>query len=85
MFSPSLARLELSCLARIVHQNRLSTDDLDYVPLWNAARDLARLFQDLEGDRGPCNDRRPSSLPATALTPDERYVMIVANLCRPST
>jgi len=53
MFSPSLARLELSCLARIVHQNRLSTDDdLDYVPLWNAARDLARLFQDLEDDRG---------------------------------
>jgi hypothetical protein len=49
MFSPSLARLELSCLARIVHPNRLSTDDLDYVPLWNAARDLARLFQDLEG------------------------------------
>ena len=49
MFSPSLARLELSCLARIVHQNRLSTADLDYGPLWNAARDLARLFQDLEG------------------------------------
>jgi len=52
MFSPSLARLELFCIARIVRQNRLSTADLVMVRHGTPLGIWLDLLQDLVGDRG---------------------------------
>jgi hypothetical protein len=52
MFSPSLARLKLFCIARIVHQNRLLTADLIMGRYGTPLRIRLDLLQDLVGDRG---------------------------------
>src|SRR5918997_4295702 len=49
LFSPSLARPDLSLIARIVHRNGLSTTDMDYGTPLGLRLDLP---QDLVGDRG---------------------------------
>ena len=52
MFSPSLARLKLFCIARKVRQNRLSTVDLVMVRYGTLPGIWLDLLQGLVGDRG---------------------------------